>query len=576
MTPSLAKTIDFQRERALLFAPAPAKIYLGHFATVSVLIYLAQDVLAWPWLLLWGLVEICLTPLALYYLRRQAALETTNIVRWQHQLKGLFAFVGTSWGLFLFFSFNTENAAYFAIQMSIVAGAAAASTQSLGIFKNSFLYYELPFLGLVTLRISSLGGDFYLLAGLVLIFMVMMHGLAKDTYNALTNYLEAKSENLDLAAKYATAAKDAEQANAAKTRFLAQANHDLRQPIHAIGLLTESLRSQPMSKVAQETLDTIDMSVESLAKLFKSLLNISALDSRGIRPEVAEYDVSDILSQVLRQAQPEAQENNCQLVMVPSSLRIKTDHALLSSILQNLVFNAVKYAPGSRILVGVRRCGGSVSIHVLDQGPGVPSELQEKVFTEFFRGNPHGPGRVEGLGLGLSIVRRTADLLNLRVTFDSVEGLGTHVAVRGLPRVAGTSFGKEPARLQSQLKDPTGLRVLVVDDNHLVLKGLETLLSGWGYQVDTRFPNAELPSDADLVLMDYHLNQKADGLEMAKALQERWQRRVPFALISGTVTQDIERLAKDAGMWVLQKPVVPLQLRSLLLAMAKTARELER
>lgn len=88
MTPSLAKTIDFQRERALLFAQAPAKIYLGHFATVSVLIYLAQDVLAWPWLLLWGLVEICLTPLALYYLRRQAALETTNIVRWQHQLKG--------------------------------------------------------------------------------------------------------------------------------------------------------------------------------------------------------------------------------------------------------------------------------------------------------------------------------------------------------------------------------------------------------------------------------------------------------------------------------------------------------
>ncbi len=575
MTPTLPETVDFQRERILLFAQAPAKIFLGHFAAVSVLIYLAHDVLAWPWLVLWGGVEIVLTPSALYYLRRQAVMKSTDLNRWGKQLHLLFGFVGASWGLFLFFGFNTENAAYFSIQMSIVAGAAAASTQSLGIFKHSFLFYEIPFLGLVTLKVSTLGGDFYLLAGLVVIFMVMMHGLAEDTYNALTKYLEAKSENLDLAEKFANAAEEAEQANEAKTRFLAQANHDLRQPIHAIGLLTESLRAHPMNDEALDTLETIDLSVDSLARLFKSLLNISALDSAGIRPEYTEFAVADVLAQVIRQAQPEAMENNCTLIMAPSSLWIKTDHALLSSILQNLVFNAVKYAPGSRILIGVRRKKDRLSLHVLDQGPGVAHEFQAKVFTEFFRGNPHGPGRVEGLGLGLSIVQRTADLLELDVSFNSVEGDGTHVAVEGLPMVDGAAKRAGAALASYHAREPAGLKVLVVDDNQNVLVGLQKLLSGWGYNVVTCFPCEEMPTDADLLLMDYHLNEAEDGLALAKSLIEKWQRPVPVTLISGTITQAIQQQAKEEGAWVLQKPVTPVQLRSVLLAMAKSARDHE-
>lgn len=575
MATSLPGTVDFQRERMLLFSQAPGKIFLGHFATVSVLIYLASDVLAWPWLVLWGIVELCLTPAALYFLRRQASVDGTDLTLWQNRLHMLFAFVGTSWGLFLFFGFDTENAAHFSIQMAITAGAAAASTQSLGIFKRSFLYYEIPFLGLVALRISSLGGDYYLLAGLVLVFMVMMYGLAEDTNNALTKYLEAKSENLDLAERFANAAEQSEQANVAKTRFLAQANHDLRQPIHAIGLLTESLRAQPLTDEALDTLEIIDLSVESLARLFKSLMNISALDSGGIRPENTEFAVTDVMTQVARQALPEASQNNCTLMVVPSSFRIRTDQALLSSILQNLVFNAVKYAPGSRILIGVRQKRESLSIHVLDQGPGVARQFQDKIFTEFFRGNPHGPGRVEGLGLGLSIVQRTAELLKLDIDFKSEEGRGTHVTVAGLELVAASAQLQDPSSSQHAPRVPQGLRVLVVDDNQNVLQGLKKLLTGWGYTVVTCFPNDEMPSDPDLLLMDYHLNQTEDGLALAKTLLARWQRPVPVALISGTVTQAIRQQAKADGVWVLQKPVAPVQLRSVLLAMAKSARDLD-
>ncbi len=572
MTAALPEAVDFQQERAQLFSHAPAKIFLGHIASASALIYLASDVLSWPWLAAWSVLEILITPAALYYLGRRANEGTADLDRWQQQLHILFVVVGSSWGLFLFFSLDVENPAHFSMQMAIAAGATAASTRSLGIFMRSFLFYEIPFLGLLSLRIFTLGGDYILLGGLVLIFMVMMYGLAEDTNQALTKYLTTKSENRDLAAKFAAAASDADRANAAKSRFLAQANHDLRQPVHAIGLLTESLRAHPLNADARDTLETIDQSVGSLSKLFKSLLNISALDSDGLQPEVTEFPLDDVISQIIRQARPEALENGCTLLAVSTSVQVRTDQALLTSILQNLVFNAVKYAPGSRILIGAKREGGGVGVHVLDQGPGVPKYLQEEIFTEFVRGNPNGPGRVDGLGLGLSIVRRTSALLNLQVAFNSVEGAGTHVAVHGLKVADTPAKPHSGAEASTQQNLPEGLRVLVVDDNRNVLTGLGKLLSGWGYQAITCLPGETLPDDPDILLMDYHLNRTENGIELARQLRERRKRPIPTAIISGTVSDDIRNSALAEGFQVLQKPVTPIQLRSVLLAMAQDER----
>jgi len=173
-----------------------------------------------------------------------------------------------------------------------------------------------------------LGGDYFLLGGLVLVFLVMMYGLAKDTNETLNKFLSIKSENLDLASNFEKSAKVANRANAAKTRFLAQANHDLRQPVHAIGLLAESLRSYPQEPKAKEILETIDLSVDSLSKLFKSLLNISTLDSGGIKKEICDFALSDLLQQVVRQATPEAEKNKCSLILVPTTCFVRTAKAL--------------------------------------------------------------------------------------------------------------------------------------------------------------------------------------------------------------------------------------------------------
>lgn len=562
-------TVNFQKDRAKLFSRAPVKIFYGHIASACVLIYLASDVLALHWLVLWGVLETIVTPTLLYILGKRAEVaeqNNINLERWQRQLHALFLLVGVSWGTFLFFGLDIENPAHFSMQMAIVAGASAAAARSLGIFKFSFFFYEIPFTGLLALRIFSMGGDFILLGILVLIFATMMCGLANDTSEELSEYLATKLENLDLAEKHRVAAAEAERANLAKTQFLAQANHDLRQPIHAIALLTECLRDQPMDKQGGEILDTIDSSVNSLAKLFKSLLNITSLDGGGLKPEVSTFSLDELLLETVRQAQPEATEQGCALSLVNTSVWVRTDKALLGSILQNLVFNAIKHAPNTKILVGVRRQNGTAGIQVLDQGSGVPSHLLSTIFDEFFRANPHGPGRTDGLGLGLSIVARTAKILDLKVNFQSIEETGTHVSISQLSIVSAVESKTVPHT--HYFAKSKGEKVLIVDDNPQVLMSMEKLLLKWGYDVESRTPDDELPTEIDMVLMDFHLNRIKTGISLSKELARKAERSIPTVIISGTINAQMEEDAKQAGFWTLHKPVSPVQLRSLLLAMA--------
>ncbi|MGJ8527253.1 ATP-binding response regulator [Maritalea sp.] len=575
MKSAFSTTVDFQADRARLFARAPAKIFFGHIASACVLIYLAWDVLALHWILLWAAHEILLTPTLLYVLGKQAEnAEETNLNHnlWQNRLHALFALVGLSWGTFTFFGLDVQNPAHFSMQMAIVAGASAAAARSLGIFKFSFFFYEIPFTGLLAIRIFFMGGDFILLGVLVVIFMIMMCGLANDTSEELSDYLATKLENLDLAEKYRAAATDADRANSAKTQFLAQANHDLRQPIHAIALLSECLRDQPLDKEGTEILNTIDTSVDNLSKLFKSLLNITSLDAGGLHPEMSSFSLDEVLRQTVRQAQPEADERGCELRIVPTSYWVKTDKALLTSILQNLVFNAVKYAPNAKILVGARVSGNKIAVHVLDQGSGVPDHLTSKIFEEFVRGNPHGPGRTDGLGLGLSIVARTAKLLNLDVKFSSKENIGTHVCIMGLTR----AYDKHQLASAIPNADPLpsiGARILIVDDNPEVLFGMAALLKKWGYVVSACSPDQEIKTVPDVILMDFHLNGPINGIQLAKDIAQKHSTPIPTAIISGTINDEIEQSAKDAGFLTLHKPVSALQLRSMLLAMTTKSAE---
>lgn len=562
---------DYTEDRAKLFARAPSKIYFGHITSFMVLTYLAWDVLPVFVLVIWAAWEIFGTPILLHQLTKSVPKTSAtdfDLSAWQIRLHRLFAFVGLSWGLFVALGLDVENPAHFSIQMAIVAGACASASRSLGIFRFSFYVYVIPFTGLLALRIFMLGGDYILLGILVLIFMGMLCRLANDTSEELSDYLATKVENLDLAQKFERAAQEANAANLAKTQFLVQANHDLRQPIHAIGLLSECLRDQSMNEEGRKILDTIDASVDNLANLFKSLLNITSLETGAIQKDVSVFELNDVIEQVVRQAQPEASEHKTKLAHVATSVWVETDKALLTSILQNLVFNAVNYSRGQRVLIGVRRRRDCVSVEVLDQGSGMSEELQSRVFCEFERGNPEGPSRVEGLGLGLAIVARTAKLLDFSIELQSIEGRGSHLALCDL-KVVDKPIDLEQSIATGAHAQPKNRTIMVIDDNPQILAGLQLLLSKWNYEVVAIEPHSlSFPKTApDVVISDLHLNIESNGLELAQKIIEHYDQKIPTLIISGTLTPELELSAKKAGHWTLLKPVSPLELRSTLLAM---------
>ncbi|GLO69107.1 hypothetical protein MACH17_06240 [Phaeobacter inhibens] len=561
---------DYPADRAKLFARAPTKIYFGHILSFAVLAYLAHDVLPTWLIVVWAAWEMAGTPYLLHRLTRSVGsvrMSDEELEIWQTKLHTLFAAVGVSWGGFVALGLDIENPVHFSIQMAIVAGATSSAARSLSIFRFASYLYIIPFNGLLALRIILLGGDYVLLGILVIVFLGMLARLANDTSDELSDYLATKEQNLDLARKFERAAQDATQANLAKSHFLVQANHDLRQPIHAIGLLSASLREEDLSLEGHRTLDTVDSSVESLSGLFKSLLNISSIETGTIKVKIETFSLNDIINQVVRQALPEAKEHGTVLRAVHTSLWVETDKALLRSILQNLVFNAVNYARGSTVLIGVRRKANSAELHVIDQGIGMSPELQSRVFHDFERGNPDGPNRVEGWGLGLAIVKKTTQIIGLTVGLKSAPGTGTSVAIGGIAYAQEKSQSLAPPLVLSA--NDKKQNIMIVDDNSSIVTSLELLLPRWGYETTAYPPDSETAPSCppDVLIMDYHLNGELSGLQLAQKLAEGFDMTVPTLIISGTLSPEIEASAAEIGYWTLQKPVAPSELRSTLIAM---------
>lgn len=562
----------FQLDRVTLFAKTPNKIFLGHIGSSLVLIYLALPVLPQSVIMAWGLLEVIITPVLLYLLGQRAIKVVANKLptkSLENQLDALIGFIGISWGLFLAFSLNPDNPAHFGMQMAIAAGASAASVKSLGIFRRAFYLYEIPFMTLVATRLFIIGGDHIWLGILVLVFMIMLSGYAKDTYDGLTDYFNVKLENLDLALKYKHAAIEAEKANRAKSLFLAQANHELRQPIHAIGLLTSCLREEETKPENIEILDNVDSALDSLANLFKSLLGITALDQGTISVRPSTFPIADLLAQTLRQYQEQATQNECSIALVHSGLWVQTDRALLASIVQNLLSNAIKYAPGRKILMGVRRTGPTLSIHVLDQGSGVALEKQDEIFQEFVRVENLHTKHVEGMGLGLSIVSRTAKLLGLHIEFLSELGRGTHVSVQNITHISAPKI-QEMVIANSAIENTNLPTIAILDDNTHVARSTHTLLSKWGYDV-VQLDASNLASTTasfSMLITDLQLNGSEDGILVAQKLAEMKNQDIPTLIISGALDEEAEKIAKNNGFWFLHKPVHSAELRSVLLTMA--------
>ncbi len=395
---------------------------------------------------------------------------------------------------------------------------------------------------------------------LVLLFGAVLIATARDSYRMFRESFEIRQQQAKLNRQLRVALDDAEAANRAKTRFLASASHDLRQPMHTLTLFGAALALRPLDEGSRRIVNDMGTALQSLGAQLDALLDISKLDAGVVPVRPGVFFLVDFLQRIEFDCGPLAHRKGLGLTVdCPPNAVCKTDEALLARIVRNLVDNAIKYTPRGGISIRVESAGAKWSITIADTGTGIDEAEQHKVFEEFYQvGNPERD-RSQGLGLGLSIVRRLSTLLDVGLRMKSAPGQGTEF-VLSVPRSEKKAAAYPDAAYEPAMRPSVfGLCVLVLDDEESVRKGMQSLLEGLGAQVLLAGCTAEALELAkaarpDVVLADLRLRGDDTGINAIAQLRELHP-RLPALLISGDIASDRLQDARSAGIALLHKPV---------------------
>jgi signal transduction histidine kinase len=388
-----------------------------------------------------------------------------------------------------------------------------------------------------------------------------------DEFNKMATRLQESYATLEHKVEERT--RQLELANLAKSRFLAAASHDLRQPLHALGLFVAQLHGRVRANERRRIVARIDAALSAMNELFNALLDISKLDAGVLSPSITEFPVAKLLDRVDTTFTEAAQEKGLSLRFISSSAWVRSDFILLERIVFNLVSNAIRYTSSGGVVVGCRKRGVNLRIEVWDTGPGVPQDQQQNIFGEFYRlGAPGGDGG-SGLGLGLAIVDRLCRLLDHSVLLTSILGKGSCFSV-ALPRVAARpEIDETPAPAHPLMETSDRKLVVVIDDDPLVLEGMGGLFRSWGYQLVAGTDDealagvADLDRPPDLIVSDYHLSGGKTGIEVIEGLRRTLSADIPAFLVSGDTSPELLRQARATGYHLLHKPVDPMTLRAM-------------
>ncbi len=411
-------------------------------------------------------------------------------------------------------------------------------------------------------------------------FLILVGWMLTDRFVQALNESEALNANLErrVAEKSAAlnaqlaatrAARDAaEAADRAKTGFLAAASHDLRQPLHALGLFAARLNDRPRDADDAQLVHRIQTSVTALDSLFSALLDVSRLDAGAVTARPEPIALNALFDRMANDFAPEVLERGLKLAVVPTTLAVRSDAVLLERMLRNLIANAVRYTDHGGVVLGARPRGSRVAIEVWDSGPGIAAENLERVFEEFYQVAGAGRDRSRGLGLGLAIVRRLAQLLGHTVEVASRVGRGSvfRILAQRVPSALAV-----PSALPPALMDViAGRHILVIDDEESIREGMRQTLVAWGCTATLAAGAADAvascgdASPIDALLVDFRLGNGADGLDAIAKVRSALGHDIPAVVVSGeSSSAELDRI-RAAGFMLLHKPVAPAKMRAAL------------
>lgn len=360
-----------------------------------------------------------------------------------------------------------------------------------------------------------------------------------------------------------------------KTRFLAATSHDLAQPLHAQGFFLAALREKTKEPQQLDLIAKIEASWRGLGNLLDGLIDVSRLDAGAIVPDLRLIDIAALVARIADEFSAAAGEKKITISVTAETAMARTDPILFGRILRNLISNAIKFTnEGGRVSLAVRPDEGGIKIEVADTGAGIPAAQQKVVFDEYVQLGNRERNREKGLGLGLSIVRRLAELLDIRLTLASEPGKGTRFALF-VPAMAGAeeSTGGETARAPAPQSKVSALCVLIVDDEDAIRSGMSTVLSSWGCEVLSAGSGGDaiglldrMDLVPDVLIVDQRLGKDETGLGVIERLREELNEDVRAIMMTGDISAEADQ---DRTLRILHKPVEPELLHRLLGEIAK-------
>jgi len=509
---------------------------------------------------------------------RAAAPHPAGRERWGYAWALGSTLAGSLWGVAGVLWFMPGDPGHQALLIVCLFGVILGGLNLTTVFKPAFYGFALPALLPAIARVALEGDEVHgFIAAVLLVVLGFTLRFGHGLNDLLTESLAMRHENIDLidelqsqtsAAEHARA--EAEAANRGKTQFLAAASHDLRQPLHAMGLFAATLSEKAHDVDVRNLVASINASVEALERLFSALLDISKLDTGAVVPNRVAFPLAPLLARVEHEYAPLATARGLRFAVVSTRLWTHSDPVLLERILANLVSNAIRYTARGGVAVGLRRNTRGNSLQVWDSGIGIADCDRERIFDEFYQVGNVERHSSKGMGLGLAITRRLTKLLDHPISVDSRPGRGSRFSVE-LPRAAPEFHASSPAAATAQPDRRSllaGARVALVDDESAVVDGMRELYSAWGAEVIAARSGDELLAALgeagrypDLVVADYWLARGERGTDVIERLRDELGLSMPALLISGHSGAAALGPMHSLGCEVLIKPVLASELK---------------
>ena len=574
----------------LLYRHTPL-IVGGGLLTAGVMAYMLRDWVPERDLRLWFGAVFLLSAARFYSLWKHRQIPTTpELAKGRARLLIVYSGLsGCLWGQLGYFAVVPEQPVGSVLIVMVLTGMVSSSIASLSHLLSAFYAFAIPALLPSAYRFSTLGGDvFTVVAVLIVLFLFVSLFFARGIHNTLSESVRLRFENIDLIANLSlekqraeAAQSQAEMASITKSKFLAAASHDLRQPMHALNLFATTLDERSHDPGNKALVNNICLSVKALVELFNALLDISKLDAGTLNVEKQHFKLQDLFDHLQNEFTAEASEKGLRMNINVSAAVVYSDPLLLQRMLRNLLSNAIRFTKTGAVVINVVPLADSVCIEVSDTGSGIADEDLDKIYEEFVQLHNPERDRSKGLGLGLSIVKRIALLLDNQVTVDSIVGKGSVFSLF-------VPLGNERQLTSAMLSTPeleqdcSHIFVLVVDDEPAIREGISSLLTNWGCMVLAvgsveealaALTDYEFPPDA--ILADYRLRGHNTGTEAIAAIRALYGSEIPALIITGDTAVDRLQEANATRLPLLHKPFEPAQLRVYLGGIARKVREKE-